>query len=245
MDIEKEVEFFDRFEAEWGEYDVLAESAYTRILDELARRLHPHPGMACIDLGCGTGAFTRRLRRFELALTGVDISPRSIARARQLGGATFVVGDVCHTTASSASFDFAVMSGVLHHLPAARTRVASLREAHRLLRPGGRFFSYDPNGRSPSMFLYRDPRSPLYSPAGKTENEILLTKAQLAGELAAAGLTDVRVTGLSGIAYRYVEGTLARRLLPLYNLVYENVMRLPVVQDVMGTFLIATGTKRA
>ena len=95
------------------------------------------------------------------------------------------------------------------------------------------------------MFLYRDPRSPLYSPAGKTENEILLTKAQLAGELAAAGLTDVRVTGLSGIAYRYVEGTLARRLLPLYNLVYENVMRLPVVQDVMGTFLIATGTKRA
>jgi SAM-dependent methyltransferase len=245
MDIEKEVEFFDRFEAEWGEYDVLAESAYARILDVFERRLQPRAGMACIDLGCGTGAFTRRLQRFELALTGVDISPRSIARAQQLGGATFVVGDVSASTAATASYDFAVMSGVLHHLPTAAARVASLRGAHRLLKPGGRFFSYDPNGLSPSMFLYRDPRSPLYSPAGKTDNEILLTKAQLRGELGEAGFAAVQVTGLSGIAYRYVEGKLARRLLPLYNLVYENVMRLPLLEDVMGTFLIATATKRA
>ena len=243
MDLEKEVDFFDRFEAEHGDYDVLAESAYSRILDTLARRLQPRPGMTCIDLGCGTGAFTRRLNVFELALTGVDISPRSIERARHIGGATFLIGDVCASTADSASFDFAVMSGVLHHLPTADTRVARLREALRLLKPGGRFFSYDPNGFSPSMFFYRDPRSPLYSGVGKTDNEILLTRRQLAGELRTAGFTDVQVTGLSGIAYRYVEGALARKLLPLYNHVYENLMRLPLLQNVMGTFLIATGKK--
>lgn len=245
MDIEKEVEFFDRFEAEWGEYDVLAKPAYARILDVFARRLEPRPGMTCIDLGCGTGAFTRRLQRFELALTGVDISPRSIERARQLGGATFVVGDVCDSTAPAASYDFAVMSGILHHLPTADARVASLREARRLLKPGGRFFSYDPNGLSPSMFLYRDPRSPLYSSAGKTDNEILLTKAQLAGELGAAGFASVQVDGPERHRVPLRRGKLARRLLPLYNLVYENVMRLPIVEDVMGTFLIATATKPA
>ena len=243
MSTDKEVDFFDRFEAEHGDYDVLAESAYRRILDTFDRRLRPQPGMACIDLGCGTGAFTRRLQRFGLALTGVDISPRSIERARQIGGAAFLVGDVCASAAPSASFDVAVMSGVLHHLPAAEQRIASLREAHRLLKPGGRFFSYDPNGRSPSMFLYRDPRSPLYSSAGKTDNEVLLTKRQLAQELGAAGFADAAVTGLSGIAYRYVEGELARKMLPFYNHIYENVMRLPGVQNAMGTFLIATATK--
>lgn len=245
MDIRKEVDFFDRFEAEHGEYDVLAGSAYRRILGAMDRRLHPQPGMTCIDLGCGTGAFTRRLRSFGLDLTGVDISPRSIERARQHGGATFLVGDVCASGAASSSYDFAVMSGVLHHLPTADTRIASLREALRLLKPGGRFFSYDPNLLSPSMFLYRDPRSPLYSPAGKTENEVLLTRGQLVRELQAAGFADLDVSGLSGIAFRYVEGSLARRLLPFYNHIYENVMRLPGLQRAMGTFLIATATKPA
>lgn len=244
MDIRKEVDFFDKFEAEHGDYDVLAESAYRRILSTLNRRLHPRPGMTCIDLGCGTGAFTRRLQEFKLELTAVDISPRSIERARQIGGATFLVGDVCASTAASSSFDFAVMSGVLHHLPTVDTRIASLREAHRLLKPGGRFFSYDPNGFSPSMFLYRDPRSPLFSQAGKTDNEILLKKHQLARELEAAGFAEIDVTGLSGIAYRYVEGSLARKLLPFYNHIYENLMRLPGLQNTMGTFLIATATKR-
>ena len=54
---------------------MLAESSYDRILNVLAKALHPLPGMTCVDLGCGTGAFTRRLQRFNLALTGVDISP--------------------------------------------------------------------------------------------------------------------------------------------------------------------------
>jgi SAM-dependent methyltransferase len=237
---DREVEFFDRFEAEHGDYDVLTEAAYARILDVFAARLRPRAGQTCIDLGCGTGAFTRRLQRFALALTGVDISPRSIERAKQIGGAAFIVGDVSATALPAASFDFAVMSGVLHHLAAADQRIASLREARRLLKPGGRFFSYDPNGLSPSMFLYRDPRSPLYSPLGKTENEILLTRAQLSGELTAAGFGAPVVTGLSGVTYRYVEGALARKLLPIYNGVYENVMRLPGLQDTFGTFLIAT-----
>ncbi len=86
MDIEKEIRFFDRFESEHGEYDVLAESSYDRILDAFAKTLRPRPGMTCVDLGCGTGAFTRRLRRFDLSVTGVDISPLSIERARSHRG---------------------------------------------------------------------------------------------------------------------------------------------------------------
>lgn len=243
MEVDKEISFFDRFEAEHGEYDVLDERAYRRILDVLGQRLQPRPGMRCIDLGCGTGAFTRRLQEFGLQLNGLDISPRSIERARKSVDATFVVGDICDTRLESSDYDIAVMSGVLHHLTRPEARLRSLRETHRLLKPGGRFFSYDPNGWSPSMFLYRDPRSPLYSSAGKTDNEMLLTKRQLAAELRAAGFERVEVTGLSGISYRYVEGALARRLLPIYNRVYENVMRLPILQNLMGTFLIATGVR--
>lgn len=243
MDIEKEIRFFDRFESEHGEYDVLAESSYDRILDALAKTLRPRPGMTCVDLGCGTGAFTRRLRRFDLSLTGVDISPLSIERARSIGGATYVVGDICDCPLPADAYDFVVMSGVLHHLPDPGTRVRSLREASRLLKPGGRFASYDPNSASPSMFLYRDPRSPLYSSDGKTENEVLLSRAEIASNLAAAGFADIQATGLSGIAYRYVEGRLARRLLPLYNRIYEPLVRWSSFEKTLGTFVVANARK--
>jgi SAM-dependent methyltransferase len=245
MNLEKEIRFFDQFEDEHGEYDVLAEKSYQRILGALAEWAHPQPGMSCIDLGCGTGAFTRRLGQFRLALTGVDISPRSIERAKALGGAEYVVGDICHCPLPSSSYDLAVMSGVLHHISDQAARVESLRESLRLLKPGGRFFSYDPNAHSPSMFLYRDPRSPLYSQAGKTDNEILLTQHQIEAELKAAGFASICVRGLSGIAYRYVEGGLARKLLPLYNHLYEPLVRWSPFEKALGTFLVATAEKPA
>jgi len=79
QDRAREAEFFDQFEAEHGEYDVLDEAAYARIIARLRRSVQPRAGMTGIDLGCGTGAFTKRLQPL-LLMTGVDISPRSIDR---------------------------------------------------------------------------------------------------------------------------------------------------------------------
>ena len=246
MDIDKEISFFDRFESEHGDYDVLAEESYRRIMTAMFAGLPLRPGMSCVDLGCGTGAFTRRLCALNLELTGVDISARSIDRARAIGGGPrYVVGNVCDCPLPSASADFVTMSGVLHHLTTAAERVQSLREAFRLLKPGGRFLSYDPNATSPSMFLYRDPRSPLYSPIGKTENEVLLSRREISSDLAEAGFTGIRATGLSGIAYRYVEGGLARKFLPLYNHLYEPLIRWSPLQGILGTFVVATAAKPA
>ena len=243
MNIDRERAFFDAFEANHGDYDVLAEESYRRILTVFGREARTASATTCVDLGCGTGAFTRRLSALGLNLTGVDISPRSIDRAIALGGGQFVVGDITNCSLPSASYDCAVMSGVLHHVPARDERVRGLREAYRVLKNGGRFFSYDPNGYSPSMWLYRHPASPLYSAAGKTENEILLTRHQLTSELIDAGFCDVKVRGLSGIAYRYVEGRLAQRMLPLYNRIYEPLMRWSGFEGYFGTFLIATASK--
>jgi SAM-dependent methyltransferase len=243
MDIEKEIRFFDEFESDYGDYDVLAEESYDRILGALAKALPVRPGMRCVDLGCGTGAFTRRLTRFDFELTGVDISPRCVERANSIGGATYVVGDICNCPLPAASYDLVVMSGVLHHLTTEAIRVQSLGEALRLLKPGGHFFSYDPNLTSPSMFLYRHPSSPLYSQAGKTDNEVLLSRREIMSSLTTAGFSQVRAHGLSGIAYRFVEGRLARKLLPLYNRVYEPLIRWSPLEHVLGTFIVATAAK--
>jgi 2-polyprenyl-3-methyl-5-hydroxy-6-metoxy-1,4-benzoquinol methylase len=240
-----ESDFFDSFESRYGDYDVLGEMAYRRLLNRFEEQIHPKAEERCIDLGCGTGAFTRRLNAFHLQLTGVDISSKCIDRAKQkASGETYTVGDLRKLQFASESADIIVYSGVLHHIPQTAERFRALREGLRILKPGGRLFAYDPNKASPSMWLYRSPQSPFYSQAGKTENEVLLSRQDILQELRSAGFTNIRVQGLSGTTFRFVESKAARAILPLYNM-YEIFLMLSPFQRRLGTFLISSASKRS
>jgi SAM-dependent methyltransferase len=221
----------------------LGEMAYRRICSRFVRRINPKPEERCVDFGCGSGAFTRRLRPLGLKLLGIDISPNLIELANaHKEGESYRVGDVMSTGIPDDSFDIVVYSGILHHFPTTEIRLDVLKEGHRLLRPGGRVFGYDPNLCSPSMWLYRHPSSPFYSSEGKTDNEVLFSSGQLRRELSLAGFREVQVDGLSGTTYRFVESAQARMLLPVYNL-YEIAMMLTPLQKAFGTFLISSGVK--
>lgn len=238
-----ESDFFDAFESKYGDYDVLGEMAYRRILNRFEEQIQPKTGERCVDLGCGTGAFTRRLNNFHLQLTGVDISSKCIGLAKQkASGERYDVGDLTNLNFENESTDIIVYSGVLHHITQRTERVRALQEGLRILKPDGRLFAYDPNKASPSMWLYRSPQSPFYSRVGKTENEVLLSKQDLLEELNRAGFTNIQVQGLSGTTFRFVESKTARAILPLYN-AYEILMMLSPLQRRMGTFLISSAWK--
>ena len=102
---------------------------------ELAGRLLE--GARVLELGCGPGtAETRRLaRRFRL--TGVDISPRQVDRARAaVPEAEFVCADFTELELPDASIDGVISFYVLNHVP--RELLAPLlARMHRWLAPGG------------------------------------------------------------------------------------------------------------
>jgi SAM-dependent methyltransferase len=107
--------------------------------DELVGLLEA--GSRVLELGCGGGTpETRRLAE-RFALTGVDISPRQIERARAaIPGAEFVCADFTELELQPRSFDAVCSFYVFNHVP--RELLAPLLGSiHGWLVPGGRLLA--------------------------------------------------------------------------------------------------------
>lgn len=87
-----------------------------------------------LDVGCGEGETTRRLRTRVPSMTGLDIDLPSIEVARSYGDdIDYVHGDVTSIDLPDESFDVVAAVATLHHLDHA----AGLTRLADLVRPGG------------------------------------------------------------------------------------------------------------
>jgi SAM-dependent methyltransferase len=90
-----------------------------------------------LDLGCGTGTFTRLLAERAAHVYGLDLSPEMIAVARERSAAlpniTFHTADVLRWSFPAAALDCIVSIATLHHLPLHPI----LQQLKAALRPGG------------------------------------------------------------------------------------------------------------
>ena len=241
QDPQKEIEFFNRF-AQDKDYDSLTDYGYKSIIKAFKR----HAGARLdsvqtgVDLGCGTGSFTRRFFTPAIKAFGVDISIQAVERAQsKKDEIVYFVSDISALGIKSNSVDLVVFSGVLHHFP---DPAPVLKEAYRILRKGGLLLSYDPHIKHPGMWLYRHPSSPFFSKIGKTDNEILLSKEGMQSRLKETGFTGVQTTAISGVGISYLESPLARLFLPFYNCLEFILGLLPVADDI-GSFLICSAEK--
>jgi SAM-dependent methyltransferase len=108
---------------------------------ELVARIAPQQPARVLELACGTGVVTRRLRAAlpEAAIVATDLSPPMIAIAERAGleGVTWRPADAQALPFADAAFDAVVCQFGWMFLP---DKVRGFAEARRVLAPGGRLF---------------------------------------------------------------------------------------------------------
>jgi toxoflavin synthase len=107
-------------------------------------------GKSVVDIACGEGHYTRRLRRAGAArVVGVDLSPRMIELAReqeatQRLGVDYVVGDG-RSIPFDGEFDIAFAAYFLNYAHDKRELQEMCDAVSRVLKPGGRFITVNAN----------------------------------------------------------------------------------------------------
>jgi ubiquinone/menaquinone biosynthesis C-methylase UbiE len=132
-------------------YDLIIRSTIreSTFKSKLIEQTRLQAGNRALDLGCGTGTLALLLKsRYPQAdVLGIDSDPQilQIARGKRIRSGIEVEFEQAFSFAlpfADDSFDCVVSSLVFHHLTRER-KLSSLREALRILRPGGRLHIAD------------------------------------------------------------------------------------------------------
>jgi 2-polyprenyl-6-hydroxyphenyl methylase/3-demethylubiquinone-9 3-methyltransferase len=154
-----------------------------------------------LDIGCGGGVLAEEFAMMGCQVTGIDISPRSIAIARTHAARNglaieYQVGSATRLSFEQESFEAVSCCDVLEHIDEWRQVIA---EAGRVLRPGGLFF-FDTINRTPEskvQFIFGLQEFPLtrLMPANTHVWDMFIRPDELSAALQQNGLVLEEIKG--------------------------------------------------
>ena len=106
---------------------------------ELIRRYVSLENARMLDIGCGIGTYVRKLGELSTRVYGIDIDPARVHRSES-GALAAAVSE--RLPFADGSFDVVLLNEVIEHV---QDDAATLREACRVVRPGGHVVVYAPN----------------------------------------------------------------------------------------------------
>lgn len=141
-----------QFPPDWAYHRRLRDNAIMAAAHIDALLAQVQPGMAALELGCGSGWLALALARRGAQVTGVDISAAAIDIARAYyetvrdtvaGSVSYRVADLNTIVLPPEAHDLVVVKSTLHHLVALDHVIEQI---HGTLKPGGLLWVMDASG---------------------------------------------------------------------------------------------------
>lgn len=195
---------------------------------------HIRPGMRILELGCGTGYFTKKLAETGASVTAIDISPdllKVAAAEHAAANVNLVIENACAMTFPDESFDSVVGSSVLHHLDVPR----ALAEIWRVLRPGGSLYFTEPNLLNPQIALQKKIPA-IKRRLGDSPDETAFFRWELRNELRAAGFKNIRIE-----CFDFLHPQIPSQLISFCEKLGRLLEKTPLICEIAGSLYIRAG----
>ena len=248
-------EYFRKCCAGFAEWDASEGAKVASIYPGILRLARFRPGEVVVDIGTGRGELlavavqqgAERAIGIEYSAAAVELAQRTLAVHGVTDKAEVQLADARAVPVGDDTADLVTMVDVVEHLAHDELR-SSLRETHRILKPGGRIFIHTMPSRTLYDVTYKWQRRLVPGrsrrwPANPRihELEVLMhvneqTLGSLRRYLTDAGYIDVRVNVGRMMYTDFVPDEKAKRL-------YRLLARLPVLNRFGIADLFAEGTK--
>lgn len=192
---------------------------------------HITPGMNVLEIGCGTGYYTKELEKTGARITAIDISPDllNVARTSVISEkVTFKIDNAYDMSFEDGIFDTVVGISVLHHLDMER----SLKEIYRVLKPGGAIRFSEPNMLNPQIAIQKNIPY-IKERMGDSPDETAFFKWKMRKLLLEYGFKDVSV-----IPFDFLHPSIPERMVPFFDRLGELLEKAPIIREIAGSLYI-------
>jgi ubiquinone/menaquinone biosynthesis C-methylase UbiE len=192
---------------------------------------HLKPSDAVLEIGCGTGYFTREIVKTGAYITAIDISPELLDLAKadiDSDLVNFRIANAYELDMESNSFDSVIGSSVLHHLEIEK----AVKEFFRVLKPGGILSFTEPNMMNPQIALQKNIPY-IKRKLGDSPDETAFFRWSLAKLLKKVGFLEIRIT-----PFDFLHPAIPPALIPAINSFGAALERIPLLREIAGSHFI-------
>jgi SAM-dependent methyltransferase len=188
-------------------------------------------GMNVLELGCGSGDFTKTLAETKARITAVDISSNLIECARKKvpdANVTFKVENAYDLNYPDHTFDAVIGNSILHHLEMDQ----AFKEIRRVLKPGKGICFIEPNLLNPLQII--ELSTPYMRKISRhSPDETAIVRWKMKNMLEAHGFENVRVA-----PFDFLHPNTPKGLIPLVKKLGYIAEKTPLLREISGSLLI-------
>lgn len=232
---QNEIKHFTKLEhIWWGALSPAGQKRYDKRFELFKQLCQPKKDTLILEIGAGDGEFTKRLGKLNSHIIATDITPAVVNKGKQyfknkqIKNVRFSLEDAERLSLKKETVNIVCGISILHHL----NYQQALKEAYRVLKPGGLLFFSEPNMFNPIIYLGLHIKF-LRKRMEFSTNETALLKWKVTKILRILGYSKYKVNN-----YDFLYPRTPTKLITMVNGLSNILEKTFLIRDISGSLII-------